>query len=191
VHVLATGRGLAVAAGLGLPVVFGGPLLGVAGDPAPGLEALARYRREYRPSAAAPTPRVAVSLDVLVADTAEEARDLLLPEAWAMARARTEGVFPPLEPVAAIRGRPMTGSQRRYLEQTVAAAIAGTPSQVAARLSELFERTGAAELVAAGSTSDRAALAASDRALARLFGRPAGGQPSERSAAARLSPSRP
>jgi luciferase family oxidoreductase group 1 len=173
-HVLATGRGLQVAAELGLPVIVGGPVLGVAGDPEPGLAALAGYRRAFRPSAQQPEPRVSVSLDVLVADTAAEAADLLLPEAWAMAHARTAGVFPPLEPVAAIRARTLTPRQQGYVEQTAAAAIAGTPAQVASRLTELLERTGAAELVASSSTFDEAALAASDAALAALFGLPAG-----------------
>jgi luciferase family oxidoreductase group 1 len=168
-YVLATGSGLEVAARLGLPVVVGGPLLGVAGDPQPGLEALAAYRRAYRPSEAAPEPEVAISLDVLVADTADEAADLLLPEAWAMAQARTTGVFPPLQPVPQVRATSMTATQRRHAERTAALAVAGTPGQVAARLAELAERTGAAELVASGSTYDRAALAASDEALARLL----------------------
>src|SRR3954451_9060852 len=68
--VLATGRGLTVGPALGLPGVGGAPALGVGGDPAPGLAALARYRDEYRPSAEHPEPVVAVSLDVLVADSA-------------------------------------------------------------------------------------------------------------------------
>ncbi|MGY1737138.1 MsnO8 family LLM class oxidoreductase [Geodermatophilus sp. SYSU D00684] len=168
--VLATGSGLDVAAALGLPVVVGGPLLGVAGDPEPGRVALARYRRAYRPSGQAPEPEVAIGLDVLVADTAAEAADLLLPEAWAMAQARTTGVFPPVEPVAAARAAAMTAVQRRHAERTAATAVAGTAPQVAARLAELAERTGATELVAAGSTHDRAALAASDAALAGLLG---------------------
>ena len=129
---------------------------------------------------------MSVSLDVLIADTAAEAADLLLPEAWAMARARTEGAFPALEPVAAIRARTPTPRQQQYLEQTAAGAIAGTAAQVADRVAELLERTGAAELVASGSTFDRAALAASDAALAGLFG-----QPEDGSAAAMASPSRP
>jgi alkanesulfonate monooxygenase SsuD/methylene tetrahydromethanopterin reductase-like flavin-dependent oxidoreductase (luciferase family) len=177
-HVLATGRGLDVAAELGLPVIVGGPLLGVGGDPEPGLAALARYRRSFRPSAQQPAPRVSISLDVLVADTAGEAADLLLPEAWAMAQARTTGVFPPLEPVAAVRARAMTPRQQQYLDQTAAAAVAGTPSQVGSRLAELLERTGAAELVASSSTFDPAALSASDASLAQLFDLPVGARAS-------------
>jgi alkanesulfonate monooxygenase SsuD/methylene tetrahydromethanopterin reductase-like flavin-dependent oxidoreductase (luciferase family) len=48
-------------------------------------------------------------------------------------------------------------------------AVAGTPAQVATRIAELAERTGATELVASGSTFDRAALAASDEALVTLL----------------------
>ncbi|MCZ2830411.1 MsnO8 family LLM class oxidoreductase [Modestobacter sp. VKM Ac-2986] len=179
-HVLATGSGLAVAAQLGLPVIVGGPLLGVAGDPEPGLAALADYRRTYRPSAQAPEPRVSVSLDVLVADTAAEAADLLLPEAWAMAQARTTGAFPALEPVAAVRAHDWTPRQRQYVEQTTAGAVAGTAAQVESRLAELLERTGAAELVASSSTYDRQALAASDAAVAQLSGLRAGARASLR-----------
>ncbi|MGY2129533.1 MsnO8 family LLM class oxidoreductase [Blastococcus sp. SYSU DS0617] len=169
-HVLATGQGLQVAAALGLPVIVGGPILGVAGDAEPGLAALAGYRRDFRPSEQLAGPRVSISLDVLVADTAAEAADLLLPEAWAMALSRTTGTFPPLEPVAAVRAAPRTPRQQRYLDQTAAAAIAGTAAQVESRLAELLEHTGAAELVASSSTFDRGALAASDAALAGLLG---------------------
>ena len=98
-------------------MIVGGPLLGLAGDPAPGLAALARYRDDFRPTAGTPEPWVAISLDVLVADTPARAEELLLPEAWAMAQARTTGTFPPLEPVAAIRSRTMTAPQRRYVEE--------------------------------------------------------------------------
>ena len=169
-HVLATGQGLQVAAELGLPVIVGGPLLGVAGDPEPGLAALAAYRRAFRPSAQQAEPRVSISLDVLIADTAAEAADLLLPEAWAMALSRTTGSFPALEPVAAVRAASPTPRQQQYLERTAAMAIAGTPASVGSRLAELLERTGAAELVASSSTYDRDALAASDAALAGLLG---------------------
>ncbi|MFG1924687.1 MsnO8 family LLM class oxidoreductase [Cryptosporangium sp. NPDC048952] len=169
-YVLATGNGLRLAAELGLPVIVGGPLLGVGGDPAPGLAALADYRRAFRPSPQQSEPWVAISLDVLVADTAAEAVDLLLPEAWAMALSRTTGVFPPLEPVGAVRATRRTSRQQQYLERTVAAAIAGTPAHVERALAELFDRTGAVELVSAGSTFDRAALAASDAELAAVFG---------------------
>lgn len=166
-YVLATGAGLSIAAELGLPVIVGGPLLRAGGE-----RALADYRRAFRPSVRQPEPWVAISLDVLVADTDAEAAELLLPEAWAMARSRTTGEFPPLEPVAVARTAARTARQRQHVEQTVAAAITGSPARVEQRLAELFDRTGAAELVTAGSTYDRDALRASDAALAAIFKRP-------------------
>ncbi|MGN9809564.1 MsnO8 family LLM class oxidoreductase [Micromonospora sp. BQ11] len=171
-YVLATGSGLQIAAELGLPVIVGGPVLGVGGDPAPGLAALADYRRAFRPSEQQPEPWVAISLDVLVADTAAEAADLLLPEAWAMAQARTTGVFSPLEPVETVLAATPTRRQQHFMDRTAAAAVTGTPARVESRLAELIERTGAAELVASGVTFDRTALAASDAALRELLGRP-------------------
>ncbi len=160
--VLATGRGLTVAARLGLPVVLGGPLLD-----SPDLDAaLAGYRREFRPSPRARQPHVTLALEVTVAETDEQARALVLPEAWAMARSRSTGVFPPLEPVGGIAS--WTGQTRRRVEAVVRRAIAGTPQTVRRRLEQLTDRTGAEELLATTSTYDRAALAASDAALARI-----------------------
>lgn len=157
-----SGRGLTVAARLGLPVVLGGPLLD-----SPDLDAaLAGYRREFRPSPRACHPHVTLALEVTVAETDEQARALVLPEAWAMARSRSTGVFPPLEPVGDIAS--WTGQARRRVEAAVRRAIAGTPQTVRRRLEQLTDRTGAEELLATTSTYDRAALAASDAALARI-----------------------
>jgi luciferase family oxidoreductase group 1 len=161
--VLATGQGLMVAARLGLPAVLGGPLLD-----SPELDAaLAGYRREFRPSPRAQRPRVTLALEVTVAETDEQARALVLPEAWAMARSRSTGVFPPLEPVG--EGASWTDQTRRRVEAAVRRAIAGTPQTVRRRIEQLTDRTGAEELLATTSTYDRAALAASDAALARIF----------------------
>lgn len=163
--VLATGQGLAVAARLGLPAVLGGPLV----DSPDIAAALAGYRRDFRPSPRAQRPGVTIALDVTVAETDEEARSLVLPEAWAMARSRTTGEFPPLEPVAAIANQPWTDQTRRRVEATVRHAVAGTPQTVRRRIEELTDRTGADELLVTTSTYDRDALAASDSALARII----------------------
>lgn len=161
--VLATGQGLTVAARLGLPAVLGGPLLD-----SPDLEAaLAGYRREFRPSPRAERPHVMLALEATIAETDEQARALVLPEAWAMARSRSTGVFPPLAPVG--DSAAWTGQTRRRVEAAVRRAIAGTPQTVRRRIEQLTDRTGAEELLATTSTYDRAALAASDAALARII----------------------
>lgn len=161
--VLATGAGLTVAAELGLPVVVGGPVL--RGD----LSELTAYRRQFRPSAACPDPYVVISLDVMVAETAERARELLLPEAWAMAESRATGAFPPLRPDPPAG---LTAKQHEAVARQLDLAVRGTAGEVAAQLADLVTRTGAAEVLASTSTYDREALAAADAALAALATQP-------------------
>lgn len=162
---LATGRGLEVAARLGLPVVVGGPVLDT--DELP--DALVRYRREFRPHRGS-AAHVTISLDALVADDDASARDLALPEAWAMARSRQSGEFPPLEPVSAVRDASWPDQARRRVEAALERAVAGSPATVRRDLESLAERTGADELLASTSTYDRDALLASDRMLRELVG---------------------
>jgi luciferase family oxidoreductase group 1 len=164
-HLLATGRGLEVAARLGLPVVVGGPVLD--SDELPSL--LASYRRDFRPHRGS-VPRVTISLDVLVADDDAGARELALPEAWAMARSRQSGEFAPLEPVKAIHDASWPDQVRRRVEASLDRAVAGSRSSVRRRLEQVLERTGADELLASSSTYDREALLASDRMLRELLG---------------------
>lgn len=159
VFVLATGSGVAVAAERGLPVVVGGPVL--RGD----LDPLTRYREDYRPSRAHPEPHVIISTDVLIAGTSAEARELMLPEAWAMVESRSTGAFPPLRQEPATR---LTDRQQARVEEHLEQAVHGTPDEVAEELAHLAGRTGATEIIAFSSTHDREALARSDEALAAL-----------------------
>ncbi|WP_127783744.1 LLM class flavin-dependent oxidoreductase [Rhodococcus sp. X156] len=162
--VLATGRGISVAAELGLPVVLGGPVLD---QPELG-ELLAAYRRDFRPHAGS-RPYIVVSLDVLVADTDAEARELALPEVWAMVQSRRTGVFAALEPVHVIRDQLRDGQDTERVEQGLDTVVAGSAETVRRRLEELVERTGADELLVTGSAYDRAALATSDEQVAALL----------------------
>ena len=118
-YVLATGTGVRIAARLGLPVIVGGPLLRAGGE-----QALEDYRRTFVPSAQQAEPWVAIGVDVLVADTGTEAADLALPEAWALARSRATGEFPPLGPVAAVRAAARTPRQQQHLDEAAAATVA-------------------------------------------------------------------
>ena len=163
-YVLATGRGTVIAARLGLPVVIGGPILGEARLDG----VLAAYRRDFQPSPGVERPYVVVSLDVTVAHDDATARELALPEAWAMARSRQTGEFPPLEPVADIRRQAWTTQVEKRVETSLDRAVAGSPQTVRRALERLADRTGADELLASTSTYDRAALFASDEALRDL-----------------------
>jgi luciferase family oxidoreductase group 1 len=159
--VLATGRGLAVAGDAGLPSVVGGPVLGSAELP----ELLADYRA--RAEHAGAQPYLVVAVDVLVADSLSAARELALPEAWALAYARTRGEFPALEPPDP--DRVMSARQQAAVETSLANTVYGDPTTVSDRLDELIDRTAADELLVSGSTFDRVALRESDIRLAELF----------------------
>ncbi len=163
---LATGDGLQIAARRGLPVVVGGPILWST----EGAEAIATYRRDFRPSRQSPEPRVTISLDVTVAADDATARELALPEAWAMARSRQTGEFPPLESIETIRSQTWSNQVRTRVETALDRAVAGSPQTVRRRLDELVARTGADELMASTSTHDRDDLLTSDRLLRDLVG---------------------
>ncbi|ONI71015.1 luciferase family oxidoreductase [Actinosynnema sp. ALI-1.44] len=138
--VLATGSGADIAADFGLPVVVGGPKI----EPT-----VARYRERAR------DPYVIVAVNVAVADTTEQARRLLLPEAWSMVYSRSHGVFPPLLPAEEVLALDMTQSERDRLDRGLRGQIHGTVGDVLAELDELTERTRPDELLITMSTFDR------------------------------------
>ncbi|MFJ8159404.1 MsnO8 family LLM class oxidoreductase [Streptomyces sp. NPDC096136] len=163
--VLATGSGASIAARAGLPVVVGD--LRARARVA---EAVAAYRREFRPSAWGGEPYVVVSGTVAVAETEEAARRILLPEAWSLAHSRTRGSFPPLRPAEEVEGLELGPRERELYEGALTGHIAGTEEQVAAELAGLAEATGADELLVTTSTYDRTALLDSFRRLSRIAG---------------------
>ena len=164
-HLLATGAGLDLAARLGLGVVLGGPVL-PADD---GGERVAAYRRAFRPHRGS-APHVMISMDLLLADTDAEARELALSEVWAMVRSRETGAFPPLEDPDRIRERDLTARERDRVERGLARAWAGSAGSLLPRVERVLEATGADELLAAGATFDRAALADSDARVMEMLG---------------------
>ncbi|GAA2769587.1 MsnO8 family LLM class oxidoreductase [Streptomyces showdoensis] len=170
--VLATGEGAAIAAAAGLPLVIG-DLRGRSRM----LEAVDAYRAAFRPSVWAAEPYVVVAGTVAVAATDEEARRLLMPEAWSLAYARTRGAFPPLLPPERIEGlqapgapEGMTEKQRDFYLSGLQGHVHGTEERVAEELARAVEESGAREVLVTTSTYDRGALLDSYRRLARLAG---------------------
>jgi luciferase family oxidoreductase group 1 len=162
---LATGQGAALAARAGLPLV----IAAVRGEERL-LRTLDAYRADFRPSPGNPRPYVVLSGTVVVAGTAQEARRLLLPEAYASMWSRTRGVFPPLPPAEEVAGLSLSERERPLFEEALRGHIAGGEEEVAAELERLLGRTGADEYLVTTSTYDRAALLDSYRRLARLTG---------------------
>ncbi|MFJ7335775.1 LLM class flavin-dependent oxidoreductase [Streptomyces sp. NPDC101110] len=161
--VLAMGEGAGVAARAGLPMVIGD--LRNRERMRRGIDA---YRASFRPSPWAAEPYVVVSGTVAVAGTPEEARRLLIPEAWSMAHSRTHGTFPPLPPAERVAALTMTAKERGRYESGLTGHIAGTEEQVAHELETLVKETGAQEVLVTTSTHDREALLDSYRRLAAI-----------------------
>ncbi|MBE1496912.1 luciferase family oxidoreductase group 1 [Amycolatopsis lexingtonensis] len=157
---LATGSGADLAAELGLPLV----IAPVRGERAMA-EAVTRYRDGFRPSAWALEPYVVVSTAIAVADTAADARRLLVSEAWATVYSRSHGVFLPLSPPSEVLALPMTERERRRLEETLDGQISGTAAEVEERLGTLTEAAGADEVLVTTAAYDQSARLDS---LARL-----------------------
>lgn len=163
--VLALGEGADIAARAGLPLVIGD-----LRNREKMLRGIERYRAGFRPSIWAGEPYVIVSGTVAVAGTPQDARRILLPEAWSMAYARTHGAFPPLPPAERVESLAMSAKERGLYEAGLTGHIAGTEEQVAGELENLLEETGAQEVLVTTSTYDRAALVDSYRRLARVAG---------------------
>jgi luciferase family oxidoreductase group 1 len=163
--VLATGRGAQIAARAGLPLV----IAAVRGEEAM-LRAVDAYRARFRPSAWGLRPQVVLSGTVAVAATTEEARRILVPEAWATAYSRTRGEFPPLRPAGAMATDAMTDRQRTLFDEAMSGHLYGTAEEVGPALDGLLKRSGADEFLVTTSTYDRAALSDSYRRLSELRG---------------------
>ncbi|AJP05108.1 methylene-tetrahydromethanopterin reductase [Streptomyces cyaneogriseus subsp. noncyanogenus] len=163
--VLAMGEGAAIAARAGLPMVIGD-----LRDREKLRRGVDQYRALFRPSPWASEPYVVVSGTVAVAATPEEARRILVPEAWSMAYARTHGSFPPLPPAERVESLALTDKERGFYESGLTGQIAGTEEQVADELERVLKETGAQEVLVTTSTHDRAALLDSYRRLASVVG---------------------
>ncbi|MBE1876995.1 LLM class flavin-dependent oxidoreductase [Myceligenerans pegani] len=83
-----------LAAELGLPYVFANHFAGQGME-----QAVRLYRENYVPSEACPAPRTFLTMNTVVADTAEEARERALPQLRAFARMRTGRAMRPVETV--------------------------------------------------------------------------------------------
>lgn len=171
--VLASSRSIPLAAQLGTGLVVGGPGLlaaGLAAEPGQSHQDIAAYRRDFQPSPRrAQQPRVIISLNVAVADTAEAARALVLPEAWALTRSRTVGSFDPLHPAHQLDPSSLSERERRRLDQNMNNSLFGTADQVVDQLRRIVAFTGADEVLITGGMADPEAARRSDELLSRAW----------------------
>jgi len=145
--------------------LFGAELAGTLGLPfafashfAPALldEAVAIYRRAFRPSARCARPRLMLGVNVVAADSDEEATLLLtsLQQAFVNLRSGRPTPLPPPLPGFAARLAPPQAAQ---LDGILACAAVGAPATCRDRLRALRDRTSADELILTSQIFDHRA----------------------------------
>ena len=153
---LASFRSLMLASRHGLGVIVGGPSL--VDRSRTSHESLARYRADFQPSAFTQDPRAIVAINGAVADSADRARDLLLPQIWAEVKSRSTGSFEALEHVTDLDVTTLTERERNRVNELFDLSIHGTPRQVREQLDDLFRYAGVDEvLVIDDGSTDRTA----------------------------------
>jgi luciferase family oxidoreductase group 1 len=143
--------GAQLAAMLGLPYAFASHFAPDHLD-----EAIAVYRQRFQPSAVLEQPYVAAAFNAFAADTADEAALLAssMEQAFVALRTGTPGKLPP--PVPGFRAS-LPPPARAMLDHVLQASAIGTVDHVRERLAAFIARTGADEIIFAGSMHDPAA----------------------------------
>ncbi len=141
-----------LAAKLGLPYVFANHFSGENTT-----HALNLYRRGFTPSTETPQPRTFLTLNVSVADTAEEALALELPHLQNMARLRSGQPFGPLATVEEAQDATLAPPQAALVEDMRRKTIIGTATEAASRIRTLAAEFGVDEVMIVPDASARAA----------------------------------
>jgi alkanesulfonate monooxygenase SsuD/methylene tetrahydromethanopterin reductase-like flavin-dependent oxidoreductase (luciferase family) len=136
--------------------------------PATVLDTVAAYRAAFRPGKLA-QPYVAVSADVVVAETDERARELAAPYGqWVLDIRSGRGAQPYATPAQA-RAREWTDAERAAVVDRVDTQIVGSPATVVEKLATLARVTGADELVVTTITTEHADRVRSTELLAEAW----------------------
>jgi luciferase family oxidoreductase group 1 len=137
------------AAAIGRPYSF-------AAHFAPGdlMEALAIYRREFKPSPQLDKPYVMVGIPALAADTDERAEFIatsMYQRFLGMVRNKRAPLPPPVEDIDKI----WSPGERYAVAERMALMVVGGPERVARNLRKVVEMTGADELIVASDAYER------------------------------------
>lgn len=138
--------GAQLAAHMGLPYAF-------ASHFAPGdmMDAIHIYRERFRPSLRLQEPYVMLGLNVIAAETDEDAKLQFtsIQQAFANLRLGRPGKMPP--PKAGLQLDPMV---EHGIAQALSCAVVGGPAKVKQGIADFIARTGADELMVTGSIWD-------------------------------------
>jgi luciferase family oxidoreductase group 1 len=141
--------GAQVAAALGLPFCYAYHFAMSSDVEA----ALHLYRTGFQPSPRLDHPHAMVSASVIAAETTEEAKFLAGPSRIMALSLRTGRLAPIVSPESAATVE-LSDLDRAVLDQLPGTQFAGTADEVVAGLDALVERTGADELILAGTVFD-------------------------------------
>jgi luciferase family oxidoreductase group 1 len=155
--------GAQLAAMLGLPYAFASHFAPAQLD-----AALALYREQFTPSEVLSKPHVMAAMSVLCAESDEEARFLRSSQdqSFVALRSGTPGRLKP--PVEGYR-ESLAPEVRTMLERMGEASAVGSPETVRGAIQRFVERTGADEIVIAGSAFEPAARQRSLRLVAEAM----------------------
>ena len=160
--------GAQLAAMLGLPYAFASHFA-----PAQMEEALDMYRRSFRPSARLARPHVMLGLNVIAADTDEEAAWLFtsLQQAFVNMRTGRPGPLPPPVDPKSLTVDPMV---QGMLQEVLSRAVVGSRETVKQGLAAFARRTGADEIMVTAQMFDHTARLRSFELTAQIAAELAG-----------------
>jgi luciferase family oxidoreductase group 1 len=157
--------GAQVAAALGLPFCYAYHFA-MSSDVE---SALRLYRTGFKPSPRFGEPHVMVSASVIAAETTEQAQFLAGPSRIMALSLRTGRLGPIVSPEQAAAVE-LSDLDRAMLDSLPGTQYAGTADEVVAGLDELVERTGANELILAGTVFDPTTRQDSLARIAKVWG---------------------
>jgi len=144
--------GAQLAAILGLPYAFASHFAPDALD-----QALATYRREFRPSEALDQPYAMAGFNVFAADTHEEAELLASSQAQQFVALRTTGNPGRMKPPLAGYRESLPPAYAALLDQVLSCSAIGTRDEVRAGIDAFVARTGVDEVMVTSSIFDHEA----------------------------------
>jgi luciferase family oxidoreductase group 1 len=138
-----------LAAALGLPYVFASHFFAGSGTE----RALDLYRSRFQPSETLAAPRLLVTANAVVADSADEARALALPQLQRMAFLRSGRPMQPMSTVEEAAKTVTTPLEDQLIEEMAENWTIGAPAEAAAKLRAFAARYGADEVMVAAAGS--------------------------------------
>lgn len=139
-----------LAAAKGLPYVFAHHFSGKGTA-----EALAFYRSNFVPSAVCERPTTFLTVNAVVAETADEATALMLPNLQMMARLRTGQPLGALDVVEDAQANTPTPAEQHIIDSGLRRAVLGTAAGAAEQVRALAQQFGVDEVMVSPTASVR------------------------------------